>query len=255
MTTRFARALTLLELLVVIGILGVLIAILLPALSASRDTANDLKCRANYRSVLFQFTNFADESGAGRRGNSETLAPRFLLEDFQESLYGVAEFWGGGEAEREQFSSVNQPLMCPSGPRFLERRASIPCSAGAIVPLDNVSTGFNARLHRETRVLADGSIGPRPAYLSSNILLFPDAPLVFDIDGEAAFDRGVKPYYAAPAMPPKDGIDIYSNGAYWFPAMRHRGRINVGFIGGHVLSSANPLIEPYWRWNFQLNPK
>jgi len=253
-----SRGFTLLEMLVVVAILGVLVAILLPALNASRETAHDLKCRANYRSVLIQFTNFADESGAGRRGGSDSMGPRFMLEDFQESIYGLAEFWGGGESEREQLTMSNQPLMCPAGPGFLERRGTIPCSAGAVTPVNNVTTGFNSRLNRESRILNDGSIGPRPAYLTSKILMFPDVPLLFDVDGQLATEREIKPYYAAPPMAPKDGIDIYSQvisgGIYWFPAMRHRGRINVGFIGGHVLSSARPLSEPYWRWNFQLNP-
>lgn len=251
---RPLRAFTLIELLAVIAIIGVLIAILMPALNASRETANDLKCRANYRSVLIQFTNFADDSGAGRRGNSDSIAPRFMLEDFQESVYGIAEFWNV-EGERRQLSMVDQPLMCSAGPQFLERRASIPCSAGAVGPAANVSTGFNARLNRETRILSDGSMGPRPAYLTSAILNYPDTPLLFDVDGQVAADRGLKPYYSAPAMLPKDGQDIYSGGEFWFPSMRHRGRMNVGFVGGHVLSSANPLKEPYWKWNFQLNPQ
>lgn len=246
-------ALTLIELLVVVAILGVLVAILLPALNASRETANDLKCRSNYRTVLMQFTNFADESGAGRRGNSDALGPRFMLEDFQESVYGIAEFWNI-DGDRGQLSVVDQPLMCSAGPQFLERRASIPCSAGAVGPAVNISTAFNSRLHRETRILSDGTIGPRPAYLSSAILLYPEVPLLMDADGRTASERNIKPYYAAPAMAPKDGHDVYDAGDYWFPSMRHRGRLNVGFIGGHVLSSANPLREPYWKWYFQLNP-
>jgi len=248
------RAMTLIELLVVVAIIGVLIAILMPALNASRETANDLKCRANYRSVIIQFTNFADESGAGRRGNSDSLYPRFLLEDFQESIYGIAEFWNT-DGERNQLSIVDQPLMCSAGPQYLERRAGIPCSAGAVGPVANVSTGFNARLNRETRVLPDGTLGPRTAYLTSRVLSFPDTPLLFDVDGRVAGERNIKPYYAAPPMLPKDGSDIYDSGDFWFPAMRHRGRFNVGFVGGHVLSSANPAREPYWKWNFQLNPR
>jgi len=26
--------------------------------------------------------------------------------------------------------------------------------------------------------------------------------------------------------------------------------MNVGFIGGHVLSSAEPTTEPFWRWTY-----
>ena len=105
------------------------------------------------------------------------------------------------------------------------------------------------RLHRAS-VRLGGRWILYPVSLGSRILERPFVPLVFDVDGRIAADRRLAPYYSAPAVE-TEPEGMYASGRFWFPAARHSGEVNVGFVGGHVLSAERPETRNTWEWAYQ----
>jgi prepilin-type N-terminal cleavage/methylation domain-containing protein/prepilin-type processing-associated H-X9-DG protein len=120
-------AFTLVELLVVIAIIGILVALLLPAVQAARESARRTQCLNNLKQMSLSLHNYHDTYGAFPAARLSSN-PKFghmvgLLPFIEEG--GVADQFdreaAGGYAEPKHQTIANlQPAMihCPSNPHL-----------------------------------------------------------------------------------------------------------------------------------------
>jgi prepilin-type N-terminal cleavage/methylation domain-containing protein/prepilin-type processing-associated H-X9-DG protein len=244
---------TLLEVLVVVAIVSALTALLIPALRSVRGQARRLHCASNLRNITIDFQLFASGESDGGQGDSERLgATRFRINDFLDRTYRLDEFWDLNSSDTGELTASRESSLCPSGAPSISKRRGFPCGQQSLFPVEDVSLAFNMRLYRGviewagTTLLAPVST----THVRASILHHPYVPLVMDVDAKHAVEAGFEPFYIAPGRPNDEGP--YAQDRYWFPSSRHAGAANVGFVGGHVLTSRQPQREN-WNWEYTAN--
>lgn len=134
---RATRAFTLIELLVVIAIIGVLVALLLPAVQQAREAARRSQCRNNLKQIGLALHNYHDafqtfpqaafwkdyRTGVTNPTRCFTWITMLLPYIDQAPLYNTMNFslplWGQLDSSGAQLGSKKVPvLLCPSDPGF-----------------------------------------------------------------------------------------------------------------------------------------
>jgi prepilin-type processing-associated H-X9-DG protein/prepilin-type N-terminal cleavage/methylation domain-containing protein len=257
-TRRVRRTFTLIELLVVMAIIALMLAILLPALASVRNASKSLLCMTNGHTVARSFYLFADEYAHPWRGDSEKQcrANQFSAVDFLQSVYAIDEFWSEGGNGVPFGSGVygrDHPLICPAGPAGLGRVKGV-ATGSQLNHLDRLSYAMNRRLVYAPVYYNVGGAA-YAVFVNQRILNHPRVPVLFEVDAAsmlAAFagqSVPLVPLFGAPEGTPVAGSP-YANDRFWFPAKRHRGKMTISFVDGHVVSTEDHQSDPSWDWDY-----
>jgi prepilin-type N-terminal cleavage/methylation domain-containing protein/prepilin-type processing-associated H-X9-DG protein len=243
---RRRRAFTLVELLVVIGIIAVLISILLPTLGRARRAGQEVACMSNLRQLATAMHTYAD----AYKGNTMPIV--FTPGDYWHHLLAI------------QLGDKQYPSDPNNESRLMARLMRCPT-----LDSNPIANGFGTASQRWSYGDGSGSYGinlwllPKGAYAAqfpptksfaklSSVRQSSEVPIVAD-----SIWVGSWPDNNDLVLPQiKTGWGQHQNGYFMgrFCIDRHRRAINTAFVDGHV---SRMELQDLWklRWHRQSAPK
>ena len=251
---RRSRAFTLVELLVVIGIIAILLAVLMPALGRARASARATVCLSNLRQVALAWHTYAaDNRGYNVQGWHSTggwvsgrgadwsvmISPYLGVSDavlrcpdgpVPDGNPGVGYHWG---------TASSGYFMDLSGPYFIEPERM----------RDHASYGINNWLEDMTRFFP-ATEAEKVFVKVSDARPGSDVPMIADAVWSAGgWPREFDPVPASSTFP----MDVEVGYMRRFYLARHAGGINAAFLDG---SARNVRLGDLWslRWHRTFQP-
>jgi len=262
--TRNQSGFTLVELLVVIGIIAILISLLLPSLNRARESASSLKCLSNLRQIAQGLVMYANENkgqvppGSGLEdasGNHITALAAgydFYAPSVSTAMWSDHSFVGkfapnpstsgSGRAGRSGYTHANGKTVwtCPS-----DTNASFNDGNGRNVSYAVIYNAWPDRNTFQSASQAQSQYRDRFFRLSR---VKESSRTVFALDAHNARygHTNAGGWAARPQESGIGGSDYYAN--------RHLGRTNLVFFDGHAATFGN-LRTSYNAGDFKVFPK
>jgi prepilin-type N-terminal cleavage/methylation domain-containing protein/prepilin-type processing-associated H-X9-DG protein len=254
------RAFTLVELLVVIGIIGVLTALLMPALSGARKAANTAVCASNLRQLATGWQMYANQNKrVSVPGRLPTLAKPNGIYDLDNGLQyrprwyellgavqGVYACKNPKAIEDDSWTITNNVFLCPEVPdwnnsrnypygynfQFLgNARPRAAAAAGGILMWVNYPV-MSSRIKAAETVMAVDCVGTAAGLAEA------DRKGYYADGTKSVSSRGNKGYFVDPPLllGNSDFTDAQNRGAPHRsgPDPRHKRKLNAAFCDGHV---------------------
>jgi prepilin-type N-terminal cleavage/methylation domain-containing protein len=240
------RAFTLVELLVVIGIIALLISILLPSLSRARESANTIKCAANLRSLyqatLLYSTEYKGWMMPATAAGSNTADGNWWGINLLGPQFGFNDADTKSAAQRDEVAErVAKMLDCPSSEKVPD----------AVYKADYIYNGWFGDFRAYTGNAAYAQYTYRKVtQIPSNVLIAMD---VNSSKTTLSDDRFYSAYGTSGAPLQgnisgiKDPLDRPLNlaGNPHGPKQGKNRKANMVFMNGAVITGEPQLIEDY----------
>jgi len=215
---------TLVELLVVIGIIAALIAILLPVLAKARVQAVQLKCASNQRQLLQACNQYCNEHrGYGPVCTYNDDASGQWISWFNRPFLGQ---YIQNKAETVEYDNTTTVIACPA---YL--------TAGYMTPgMSRSDTGIGINVWDGAQVSRSTGLGPQVKWASFR------RPTQLVIFSDVVTGSSWSAFYADQPWP-GSGRDWLGNPAA-VVSYRHGDYANVAFADGHVESFRGAANDP-----------
>jgi prepilin-type N-terminal cleavage/methylation domain-containing protein len=118
------RGFTLIELLVVIAIIGILVALLLPAVQQARESARRTQCKNNMRNIGLAMHNYHD--------SHQQLPPGYIAKIPQNITSSERSLWSWGALLLPQLDQSPLYQVLNPGPMWLEQHLTTPQGLAAL---------------------------------------------------------------------------------------------------------------------------